>query len=298
MLSGRVLQPVLRGMNIWTKFQGVSIAQEKYDSLYRLPVEQTAQLKAAPASVSSIRFDDVTLKYDTSDVPVFRHLSAEIEPGEMVGIVGANDTGKSSLFFMILGLVKPTEGAVFAGGHNIATLDLPLLRERIGYVPQSGTFFNGTVLENLTLFREGETKRSAMHALERVGLADFIARLPKGLDTRLGDAAPQGFPATIAQRLLLARALASDPDVLLLDNPDAGMDSLDDAALRQILESIKGTKTIILASHRPSLLRLCDRRLAIRDRTLISISDSSAGAAHPVSALPHSHRHGRLERSA
>ena len=268
MLSGRVLQPVLRATSIWNRFQSVALDEQKFTSLFELPQETRPNIRVAPQIKGGIRFENVALDFGDSGPSLFKDMSLTVEPGEMIGITGDNMSGKTSVLHLILGTLRPTEGRVLIDGHNLAELDPQIVRMQMGYIPQNGRFFNGTLLDNLTMFQEGDTKIQAMKMLNEVGLADFIARLPNGLDTKLGDAAAQGFPAGIEQRIVFARGLVTDPQIVLFDNANAGMDMQGDQSLMRIFERMKGKKTIIVVSHRPSLLRMCDRIYEISDQQL------------------------------
>ncbi len=200
--------------------------------------------------------------------PVLDRITLDIKPGEMIGIVGGTGSGKTSLLRLMNGTLAPTRGSVLVDGRPIHHYVPHLLRHQIAFMPDAGVMFDGTILDNVAMFRSGEPKRRAIEVMRFLGLDDYISGLPRGLDTRLTGTRADRVPGGIKQRLVLARALVDAPEVLLFDNANIGLDSTSDAKLLKTFAQMKGERTIILASQRPSYLRLCDRLFELKGGTL------------------------------
>jgi len=143
------------------------------------------------------------------------------------------------------------------------------LHSKIAYLPQNGAIFHGTVMENLTTFRKGGFIDEALKQSQLLGLDNFIKRLPYGYDTMIGDGASDSLPGGIRQRIAIARALVSKPNVILFDEANTSLDAAGDEILKNTLLRLKGSTTIILISLRPSLLKIADIGFRIKDKNLI-----------------------------
>jgi len=142
------------------------------------------------------------------------------------------------------------------------------IRRQIAYLPQEGALFNGTILENVTMFRD-EKIDEALDISRLLGLDNVVAHMPHGYETKVGDGAGDKLPKGIKQRIAIARALVDKPRVLLFDEANAAMDSAGDSTLRNLLERLKGRVTLILVTPRPSMLSLADRIFDIEDAQLV-----------------------------
>jgi len=214
---------------------------------------------------------------DGEDLPVvFSNVSMIIPPGSAVGIRGDNASGKTSLLLMMNGILHPTAGRVFVDGNDITRFDPVSVRREIAYLPQEGVLFNGTLLENLTMFRQ-EKETVAFDMARLLGLDHVVAHMPMGYDTQVGDGAGESLPRGIKQRVAIARALVDKPRVLLFDEANTAMDSAGDAMLKDLLERLKGRVTLVLVSQRPSLLELADDVYEIRNHTIVPYTPAPRG---------------------
>ncbi len=272
MLAGRALQPILRSMGLWTQFQGVRLARQRLEHVFALPkesgAEDQAQATAAPAFEGKIEFQHVSFQFAEGLPLLLDDVSLKIEPGEAIGITGDNGTGKSTVLSLIMGLLRPTMGRVLIDDQDVADMDPLSIRSQIGYMPQKGGLFRGTLLDNLTMFRDGEAVERAIDLSRAIGLEDVITRLPRGLDTRLGETSVETLPDGVRQRIVIVRALVGLPPIVLFDNANASLDQASDRRLSTVLERYRGARTLVIVSHRPSLLRLCDRCYRIADGKL------------------------------
>ena len=278
MLAGRVLQPILKTIGIWNKFQSIQLAEDRFAKLTNLPLEQTEIREEIDTIKGSIVLKNVTFAYPGTPQPIFENLNLTVKPGEMIGITGDNNCGKSTLLHIIMGLVHPQEGRVLIDDRDLDAYDTKSLRTQIGIVPQIGELFNGTLIENLSMFQSGLPRERALAVAEKIKLTNFVARLPNGLDTKVGEGSINNFPKGVQQRIVFARALINDPRIVLFDNANTGMDMQSDKDVTDTLCDMKGKKTLIMVSHRPSLLVKCDTVYEIHNGSLRKVELKQAPA--------------------
>lgn len=269
MLTGRVLQPVMRGLSLWNRYQEVRITQSRLNNLFNMPSESPKGSLALNSIEGEIELRNVSFKHRPDSEDIFSNISLKIPTGTLVGFTGPNGCGLSTLLSLLNGTVKPTSGQILIDGHDISTLDQARLRKHVSLVPEEGDLFNGTLLENLTFFREGEYKTRAIQALGSVGLDQFVLSLPKGLETPLGGSVMSNLPLGIVQKIVIARSIVNDPAILLFDNANSGLDMKSDEHIRQLIAAQQSEKTIILGTYRPSYLKLCDQVYEVIDKTVV-----------------------------
>lgn len=273
MLAGRSMQPLQKAVGIWTRFQSIQLSLDRVRKLFQMEEEKPSGLPKLPAIRGELKIEDMTFTYgknkDGDDLPpVFKNINLSIEAGETIGITGAGSSGKTTLLYIIMGVFAPTKGRVLADGMDIYEYDPSSIRHQIAYLPQEGVLFNGTILENVTMFRE-EKIDEALDISRLLGLDGVVAHMPQGYETRVGDGAGDKLPKGIKQRIAIARALVDKPRVLLFDEANAAMDSAGDSTLRNLLERLKGRVTLVLVTPRPSMLNLADRIFDITDAQLV-----------------------------
>ena len=273
MLSGRVLQPALKAMGLWTQLQAVNLAGEKVNEMLSLPLEALKENSIPVTLKGEIELRNVHFKHEGSTKELLSGISLHVTPGEAIGIFGANGVGKTTLINLIMGFVNPTQGEVLLDGKNIKTLDGSSVRAQTALMPQQGTIYEGTILDNLTLFREGYAVDHAIELSEKFGLTKAITKLPNGLDTRIGGANVDSIPAGVRQQIILVRsmigdALHGDPKILLFDDANSCLDFGNEARLYKYLNDNHKGLTMIIISHRPSLLAICDRHFELAEGVL------------------------------
>jgi ATP-binding cassette subfamily C protein LapB len=274
MLSSRVLQPGLKAMGVWTQFQSVRLALRKIEDLFSLKQEQHGDFRVEGDLDGGLELADVHFRYPEQAEPVLRGVSLKVRPGEAIGITGNNGAGKSTLMGLLSGFLQPDSGEVLLDGRNLRDYQLEVLRAHIGIVPQKGTLFEGTILENMTLYREGEAMEQAIELSSWLGLDEIVSRLPDGLDTHVGGAAVDTLSEGVRQKIVMIRALVGLPKVMLFDDANANFDLRNDNKFLHLLQRLKGDRTLVIVSHRPSFLRLCDRRFVLTEGRLQEDSDT------------------------
>ena len=259
LLSGRAMQPLQRAVGIWARFQSVALARERVREIFSLPVDQKDGLPALADFKGEIELENVSFSYSGERAPIILNdINLKVEAGEAIGITGGNASGKTTLLYTIMGALQPTEGRVLLDGLDARDIDLRKLSTEIAYLPQEGVLFNGTILENITMFNEEKTDE-AMEISTLLGLDAVVAHMPMGFDSKVGDGATDALPRGIKQRVAIARALLPRPKVVLMDEANTAMDSSGDAILRDVLARLRGHRTLIMVTHRPSMLNLCNR---------------------------------------
>jgi len=209
-----------------------------------------------PASVTPVRIEDVDFSYDGNH-NVLTAIDLELCQGELVGLVGPSGAGKSTLVEILLRLREPNSGNIIGGTTAWNQIDPSEFASRVAFVPQQAILITGSVAENVDLFR-GLPLERIERALRDAHLGDEVDALPEGIHTRLGpdDRALSGGQR---QRLTIARALAGDPDILILDEPTSALDARSEAAIRRSLQELPSSRLVIVVAHRYSTLRSCTR---------------------------------------
>ncbi len=284
MLSSRVLQPGLSAMKIWTQFQSVRLAHDKVTELYSMAEEKSGHFKSINGIAGKIELNNVTFKYPTQKDNLLENVSLTINSGDSLSITGNNGVGKSTLISLLSGLLHPTIGKIILDDRDIFDYDFEFLRSQIGNVPQHGLLFEGTILENMTLYREGQAVEQAIELSKLLGLDEIITRLPSGLDTQVGGAAVDTLSEGVRQKIIMVRSLVGHPKIMLFDDANANFDIKNDARLHHVIEKFKQDKTLVIVSHRPSFLKLCNRHFILQDKNLVEVKNDTVYNNHAASA--------------
>ena len=259
LLAGRSVQPFLRAVGTWTQFQSLKVAEDRYRRLMTLPDEDPPNARPMPRISGGFTLDGVEFGYPGADRPLFTGLDLTVAPGEVVAVTGENGSGKSSLLWLIMGLLRPSAGRVRFDGQDIADVDTRSLRAQIGYLPQRAVLFKGTILDNLTMFEGEPYLNVAMDHARRLGLDRVIAHLPKGLDTPVGDSSFEALPSGVRQQIVFIRSLIRRPRLILFDEANTSFDMDTDQQLKALVAELRQDASIVLISYRPSILGLADR---------------------------------------
>ncbi|MFM9865664.1 MAG: peptidase domain-containing ABC transporter [Micropepsaceae bacterium] len=265
-LTWRILGPAQQLFQTLGRLSRLRSSIESMDQLLRLTDEHEAaapNLARAPRQ-GRVTLNRVSLRYGKDTEAALINVSLNVPPGKMVAIAGPNGSGKSSILRVVLGLYQPQAGVVALDGADIRQLPPRLLRRSIACAPQRTDVFYGTIAQNLRL---GDTLASddvLKGAADAAGLLPAIMRLPDGFNTRIGDAVTQNVAPGFLRQLVIARALVRPAPVLLLDEPEATLDEAGATAVQHLLERLKGTRTVLFTSHRPSYIKIADFGVVIR----------------------------------
>ena len=270
LLTSRSIQPVLRAMMVWSRFQSVQIAEENLDkfSTLTIPSQPSGASARDEAPLESIELDNVSFRYSDDSPFIIEKLSLKIDVGTVIGIRGANGSGKSTLLRLMMGALRPTSGRVLHNDVDIAAVGYSRQRKQIAYLPQKPVLFDGTILENITMFRNDELMDDALEISETLGLDKVVAKYADGFDTQIGATAHTSLPAGVAQRIAVARAVLGQPRLILFDEANASLDGASDTRIRDALKAMRKDAAIVIVSHRPSLLNIADERYDLADRVI------------------------------
>ena len=259
-LVGRAMAPLGAVAAMLTRLQQSRIALKSLDLLMRQPNERPLDREFIQAQnlQPSIRFEDVHFEYPNSQTPALDGVSLEIKAGEKVAILGRTGSGKSTLGRLCMGLYEPQTGSVKLDGIDLRQLHVADLRSHIGYVSQDNYLFYGSIRDNISFGAPYVDGPAILSAANLSGVTDFVKGHPAGFDWQVGE---RGMNLSGGQRqaVTIARALLLDPEILVLDEPTSAMDNNAEAVLRQRLLEILEEKTLLLFTHRTSLLHLVDR---------------------------------------
>ena len=268
MLAGRALQPAGQIVGLLMQYQGARTALESLDRLMAKPVERPSPEEGSQPFVQrrefkgEIEFRNVRFHYPGRDDMALDGVSFRVTPGERVALIGRVGSGKSTIQRLMMGLYQPTDGAVLLDGIDLRQLDPADVRRGVGCVSQDVLLFYGSLRENITLGLPYADDSAVLAAAETAGLADFVNRHPRGFDMPVGE---RGDSLSGGQRQCvgLARALLHNAPVLLLDEPTSAMDFSTEAQITQRIAAWAQLKTVVLVTHRTSLLSLVSRVIVI-----------------------------------
>ncbi|MDP2696482.1 peptidase domain-containing ABC transporter [Thalassospira sp.] len=298
MLAGRAIQPLQRSMGLWTQFQNIRVARDRCRELYELAPENPDHAPVMPQLEGKIELRDVTFRYNDASDTVFDHLDLVIEPGETVAITGDNGTGKTTLLWMLMGALRPQSGAVLLDGKSPQDYAAVSVRHQIAYLPQHGVLFKGSILDNITSFRKDISPERVVEISRRLGLDAIVMRMPEGYDTEVGGQASESMPRGIKQRIAIARALIDYPRIVLFDEANSSLDIAGDNILADVLTELRAHCTLVLVSHRPSLIALADRKYRLIDKRLVPVLKRRAVVATAPETSPRQRASGAKGASA
>ena len=277
MLAGRAMAPLSQIASMLTRLQQSRMALKSLDMLMTLQTEkpETGQYVDFGHLEHSLTLEDVSFKYPGSERFAMERVNIHIRPGEKVGIIGRMGSGKSTFGRLCVGLYQPTEGAVKLGGVDIRQLDMVDVRSRVGYVSQDNYLFYGTVRENIAFGSINADDRMILRAANIAGVTDFIRAHPAGFGMQVGE---RGMSLSGGQRqsVAIARALLNDPDILILDEPSSNMDNSSELALKQRLAATLGSKSLVLVTHRLSMLDLVERLVVMDNGRILADGPKNA----------------------
>ena len=277
MLSSRALGPLTQLSGLLTRYQQARVTLESVNQMMTLPQERQEEERPLKrqALQGAIEFRQLDFHYPDQQQAALQNINLVVRPGEKIGIIGRSGSGKSSLAKLIVGLYQPDAGSLLVDGVDVRQLDVSDLRHNIGYVPQDIQLFSGTLRDNLAVGARYVEDELVLQASELAGVHEFVRLHPKGYELQVGERG-QNLSGGQRQNVALARALLLDPQILLLDEPTSAMDNTGEERLKQRLAAVIGSKTLLLVTHRASMLSLVDR-LIIVDRGQI-IADGPKGS--------------------
>jgi len=232
-----------------------------HDTVTRYHAAPAATGRSVPTAVTPIEALHVDFAY-TPGRPALSDVSFRIEQGDVIGVIGPSGAGKSTLAQLLLGLLEPVHGSLRVGGIDLREVDRGWWSQRIAFVAQDAVLFTGTVAENIRFFRDDIQDEAVRRAADQANVLADIEALPHGFDTHLGERGSQ-LSGGQRQRLSIARALAGNPEFIVLDEPTSALDGQSEALIRDTLGGLHGKVTVVIIAHRMSTLEICDRIMVI-----------------------------------
>ncbi len=270
MLAGRVADPVLRLATLWQQFQEARVGLSRLGDILNTPTETqfSASRSALPRIDGAITFDAVTFRYRPGAREALRKVSLQVRPGEVLGIVGPSGSGKSTLTKLAQRLYVPESGRVLVDGVDLALVDPAWLRRQVGVVLQENLLFNRTVRENIALSDPSLPMEAVMAAASMAGAHEFILELPEGYDTQIEERGGN-LSGGQRQRIAIARALITNPRILIFDEATSALDAESEAVVQRNMRQIAQGRTVLIIAHRLSALRPAQRLITMENGEII-----------------------------
>lgn len=268
-LTNRAMQPIQAAMGVWTRFQYFTIAKKRIEDHFSLTLEPPITHGMVKSIKGKLTLKGVSFQYAHDKPEILKNIDLVIQPGTTITIHGKNSVGKTTLMWLLMGNLHPERGTVLIDDEPIANYHYRDLRRQMAYIPPKGILFQGTIMENMTMYLGAAHVDDALSLSRQLGLDDWIRRLPLGYETKVGDQLFLLLPDGIHQRICLVRALINCPKILILDEANTSLDEDGDRLLRQIVRSLHGQVTIIFVTHRPSIQELADESYELVNGSLI-----------------------------
>ena len=264
MLASRAMAPVGQVAGLLVQYHTAATALTSLNEVMERDVERPEDTTFISRGhlKGAIDFRDVSFTYPGQDTPSLRNLTFSVKPGEKVAILGRIGSGKTTLEKLILGLYRPTTGAVLVDGIDLRQLDPAELRRQIGYVQQDVMLFYGSLRDNITMGAPLAEDADIVKAAEIGGIIGLVNQHPQGFDMLVGERG-ESLSGGQRQGVAIARAVINDPPILLLDEPTSSMDYSSEEDIKRRLKEFSVGKTVLLISHRTSVLELADRIIVL-----------------------------------
>jgi len=271
MLGSRVLAPLGQIAGLITRYQQAQLTMRSTDALMALPQERQADQQALEHTTlkGGLALSHVSFRYPGQTGPALQDVTLAVKPGERIGIIGRSGSGKSTLGRMLMGFHHPDEGQVLLDNLDLRQLDIADLRSQLGYVAHDLPLLAGSLRDNLTLGARHISDARMLEVAELTGVSELARQHPHGFERPVGERG-QLLSGGQRQTVLLARALLLEPPILILDEPTSHMDNSSEEQLRQRLSAWVPGKTLLLVTHRTSMLSLVDRLLVLDNGKIVA----------------------------
>jgi subfamily B ATP-binding cassette protein HlyB/CyaB len=269
MFAQRVSGPVIRMAQLWQDFQQVRISVERLGDVLNHPTEPSVSSNVTlPAMWGSVRFEEVRFRYGADGPWTLDNISLDIAAGTSLGIVGSSGSGKSTLTKLLQRLYMPNSGRVLVDEHDVAQVDPAWLRRQIGVVLQENLLFNRSIRENIALANPAMPLDRVMAAAQLAGAHDFILTLPQGYDTPIEERGVN-LSGGQRQRIAIARALVTQPRILIFDEATSALDAESEEIIQNNLKAMSQGRTVLIIAHRLSAVRHCDRIVTLEKGRIV-----------------------------
>lgn len=272
-LMGSVLGPLMGLVGLWSRMADATVAMERLGDVLDIAPEQTpgelASRVVLPDLQGELRLERLYFRYGGEDTPwVLEDISIDIQPGELIAIVGRSGSGKTTLAKLLVGFYPPTEGKILVDGYEMSVIDKDYYRAQVGYVMQSNLLFSGTIAENIASGDESPDRRRIEEVAKMADAHAFIARLPLGYEQVVGERGV-GLSGGQVQRLCIARALYHDPRLLVFDEATSALDTQSESNIMANMEAILKGRTAVIIAHRLSTIMGADKIVVLYEGKIV-----------------------------
>lgn len=270
MISSKITTPILRFVQMWQDYQQTSLSVKRIADIFMNPVETGEETESLelPNISGNISFNNVTFRYKVTQAPIIKGISFEIKEGSVVGIIGRSGSGKSTISKLVQRLYIPEEGKIYIDNIDISIVNPFWLRRQIGVVLQENFLFNGTVKENIAINMANADFTEIVEAAKVSGAHDFIIKLQNGYNTIIGEKGV-GLSGGQKQRLAIARALITNPKILILDEATSALDYESESIIQKNLKLICKGRTVLIIAHRLSTIKNSNYIMTIDDGNIL-----------------------------
>jgi subfamily B ATP-binding cassette protein HlyB/CyaB len=289
MLAGQVATPIVRLAQLWQDFQQVGISVERLGDILNTKTEADGSRMALPPIRGRVTFDQVGFRYRPDTAEILSGIQLDIQPGEVIGIVGRSGSGKSTLTKLIQRLYVPERGRVLVDGTDLALADPAWLRRQLGVVLQENFLFNRSVRENIALTDPGMPMERVVRAAQLAGAHEFIVDLPQGYDTVVGEHGAS-LSGGQRQRVAIARALVADPRILIFDEATSALDYESERAVMTNMQAICQGRTVLIIAHRLSTVRHANRIVVVDKGRIVEMGAPDELLKRPNGHFAHLYR--------
>ena len=273
LLIGRIFTPINKALSVWSRLQSIKIARAQFNEINLMEFERS-EAPDFPKIKGDIEFKHISFAYQSGHHFVLKDVNFSVKQGECIAITGDSLSGKSTLLNLLMLGLEPSSGEILIDQHQISKYNPGSIRAQINYSVENGVLFDGTILENLTMFQTKVQQVEKIKAIcKELGLDEIISHLPQGYDTQVGNRSVEIIRAGSLQRICIARAFLNDSSIVVIDEGMSSIDHHSDKLLIQFLRKFKGNKTVIIAAMRPSYLHLADRVYTLNNGNLILKSE-------------------------
>ena len=258
MFAGQFAAPIMRLVGLWNEFQQALLSVDRLGDILNSPTEQMNDKAITLSHVEGeVKFENISFRYAIDGPEILQNLSLHVSPGKSIGVVGRSGSGKSTLTKLLQRLYLPHAGGVYVDGVDIRHMNPAWLRHNIGVVLQDNYLFSGSIKENIAFAAPGSSAQRIIQAAKVAGAHDFISEFPQGYDTVVGERG-SSLSGGQRQRIAIARALLSNPKILIFDEATSALDYESEKIIQDNLKSIKAGRTMFIVAHRLSTVRDCD----------------------------------------
>ncbi|MDH3393321.1 MAG: ATP-binding cassette domain-containing protein, partial [Desulfobulbaceae bacterium] len=271
MLTRQAIAPMAQVVNLATRYHQAKLSLSTLNAIMDFPEERPAEKTFLHRTGLSgnINLENVNFAYPNQSTNALQNINLQIAAGEKVGVVGPIGSGKTSLGKLLMGLYQPNSGMICVDGTDIRQIDPAELRSFIGYVAQDVTLFRGSIRDNITLGVHDVDDNAVLRAANFAGVSDFVRKHAMGFDMEVGELG-RGLSGGQRKCVAIARATLLDPPILVLDEPTGSMDNVSEVRLKNGFTKILDGKTLVLITHRASLLSLVDRLIVIDNGAIVA----------------------------